>query len=79
VGLTILMDIASHPVEEVVTSHYMTFERGVAFGKLFHQFLQSCALNTNFGFGIPLYDPTIIFILCSQGPWLDLASLDLVE
>ena len=77
--LYIPTDISSHPVEEAVTLHCMTFEGGVAFGKFFHQFLESCALKTNFCFGILLLDATVVFIPDSRIRLLDLAGIDLVR
>jgi len=77
--LYISMDIASRFVEEFVAPHYMAFEGGVAFRKFFHQFLESCALKTNFCFGIPLLDSTIVFIHCSRIRLLDLAGFHLVR
>ena len=75
--LYILPDIASRLVEEFVTLHYTAFERGVAFCKFFHQLLESRALKTHFGFGIPLLDATIVFFPRSRGS-VDLALLALI-
>ena len=59
--LYIPTDIASRFVEEFITTHYMAFEVGVAFGKFFHQFMEGRALKTHFGLGVPLLDTTIVF------------------
>ena len=77
--LYIPTDIASRPAEEVITPHYTIFDGSVAFGKFYHQFLESRALKTYFCFGKPLLDSTIIIIPCSRVRWLDLAVFDLVR